>query len=437
MTPPVGGARRFLVTQWRTLCRMRTAVLLLAVVAGLSIIASMLPQKAIQPVRATGWVQSHQTIGPLFDNLGLFSVYESWWLLVVAALMYVSLTHCVWTRGRAVVRRWRRGLPRGTQMMGEIGSLVFHLSFFVLLFGIVYGKVMGFTAYANVIEGQSVIEARPSYDQVEEGLLFRQQDHRGFEVKVDSFKATYFADGRPSDFVTHTEVLEQGRRVDEQDVRVNQYLQHDNVKFYQANYGWAPVVRVRAPDGRTVFNSPIVFFGTPSLANGVLKVPAAGPPPEQLGALMFMVPDPRPDTAGTVRPGGSSAVDPILFIRLFKGDLRAERAQNVYELDTSRMAQVWTGNVSLGETVAMPGGFQLSFDRLPQYSGLQITQDPGLPIIWFSFVLMLGGLMVRLYLRPVLEWRSRRGLSSAGMGVGSAETGESRAPPLPEPASVP
>ena len=407
------GVGRFLRVQWRALCRMRTAVILLAIVAGLSVIGSMLPQKALQPVRAQGWVQSHQVVGPFLDNMGLFGVYESWWLLVAAALMYVSLTNCVFTRSRALVRRWRRRLPRGPQMVGEIGSLIFHLSFFVLLGGIVFGKVAGFTGYVSVIEGQSVVEARPSYDQIEEGLLFRQQDHQGFEVKVDQFRATYFPDGRPSDFVTHAEVIDQGQRAGEQDIRVNQYLEHNNIKFYQASYGWAPVVSVKAPDGRTVFSAPIVFFGSASLANGVMKVPAAGAPPDQLGALLFMVPDPRPDGSGTVQPGGSSAVNPVLFIRLFKGDLGADRAQNVYSLDTSRMQQTWTGDVPLGQTVALPSGYQLSFSRLSQYTGLQVTDDPGLPVVWFSFALMLGGLIVRLYLRPVLTWRRRRSTIAA------------------------
>jgi hypothetical protein len=42
-----------------------------------------------------------------------------------------------------------------------------------------------------------------------------------------------------------------------------------------------------------------------------------------------------------------------------------------------------------------------------------VTHDPGVPIIWVAFALMLGGLMVRLYLRPLLEARKSRGLKAA------------------------
>jgi cytochrome c biogenesis protein ResB len=62
----------------------------------------------------------------------------------------------------------------------------------------------------------------------------------------------------------------------------------------------------------------------------------------------------------------------------------------------------------LGQSAVLPGGYQVSFPSLQRYTGLQVTYAPGLPIIYASFVLMLGGLMVRLYLRPLLEWWGRR-----------------------------
>jgi len=397
----------FALQQWRALCRMRTAVILLTIVGELSFIAALLPQKALQPVRATGWVQNHQVLGPVFDNLGFFSVYESWWIIGAATLMYVSLSHCVWVRGRALYRRWRRRLPRNAQFIGEAGSLVFHLSFFVLLAGILYGKAFGFAAFVDVVEGQSLVEARASYDQIEEGVFFNPSQHRGFEVKVKDFKVTYFPDGRPSDFISHVEVLDGNRKVDEKRIRVNDYLNYQDIKFYQASYGWAPEVRVSAPDGRKVYDQPVIFFGDPKLSNGVLKVPSAGPPPDQLGGLMFMVPDIR-DVNGASSPGSANPNNPALLLRLFKGDLRADRAQNVYQLDTSRMAQVYKGGVSLGETAVLPNGYTFSFPRLLRYTGLQVTYDPGLPIIWASFVLMLGGLIVRLYIASLLGVREER-----------------------------
>jgi cytochrome c biogenesis protein len=405
---PIDVVRLYALREWKTLARMRTAVILLAIIGGLSIVATLLPQRALQPEKASIYLQSHQLLGPIWDRLGLFSVYESWPLLAAAVLMYTSLSNCVLTRGRALYRRWRMHLPRNHQFIGEAGSLAFHLSFFVLLFGILYGKAAGFTAFVNVIEGQSVVEARPSYDQVEEGLLFSATQHKGYEVHVDSFNATYYGNnGKPKDFVSHVEVLDQGRRVTEKDIRVNQYLEYQGVKFYQASYGWAPVIQVSDPGGKNVFDGPIIFFGDPQLSNGILKVPAAGPPGHQLGALMFFAPDLQQGPSGS-RAGTASLNNPAVTFRFFSGDLQADRAQNINELDTSRMSQVWTGGILVGQSADLPGGYRVSFPRVQRYTGLQVTNDPGVPIIWGAFGLMLGGLMVRLYLDPLLKMREEK-----------------------------
>ena len=405
--------KRFLLAQWRSLAKMRSAVLLLAIIAGLSVIATLLPQRATEPQRASDYITAHHNLGPIFDRLGFFGVYESWPLIVAAVLMYTSLGNCVWVRGRALYKRWRKGLPRNPQFIGEAGSLVFHLSFFVLLLGVLYNLAGGFTAFVNVVEGDSVVEARASYDQVEEGMLFSEADHKGFQVKVDRFNATYYDNGKPSDFVTRAEVYDGGRKVMQKDIRVNEYLEYKGVKFYQASYGWAPEVVVTNSKGQSVFDEPVLFFGNPQLANGVLKAPAAGPPGQQLGARMFFVPDLQVDGGGQAHAGSANPNNPAISFIFFQGDLHSEVVRNVYDLDVTAMHELWKGTLLLGQSTTLPNGYTVSFPRLSQYTGLQVTDAPGLPIIWSSFALMLGGLLVRLYVRPLLEWRAGRKAAAA------------------------
>ena len=417
-----GAVRWYATREWRTLSRMKTAVILLAIVASLSIIATLLPQKALQPQKASDWIQAHQVLGPAFDDLGLFALYESWLFIVPLVLMYVSLSNCVLTRGRAMYRRWRRGLPRNAQFIGEAGSLAFHLSFFVLLAGVLYNLAAGFTAYVNIIEGDSVVDARSSYDQIEEGALYSSTQHKGFEVKVDSFHASYYDNGKPSDFVTRATVLDGGKVIKTQDIRVNQYLDYKDTKFYQASYGWAPVIQVFDPSGKTIYDAPIIFFGDPNFAHGVVKIPAAGPPGQQLGARMFFAPDLQ-DVGNSATAGTANLRNPGLSFAFFQGDLHANRVANVYDIDVSAMHQIWTGGLLVGQSADLPGGYKVSFPRVMQYTTLQVTYAPGLPIIWASFVLMLGGLMVRLYLRPLIEWRAARAGSPSPSTAGGVATG--------------
>jgi cytochrome c biogenesis protein len=161
-----------------------------------------------------------------------------------------------------------------------------------------------------------------------------------------------------------------------------------------------------------VFDGPILFFGDPAFSDGILKVPAAGAPGSQLAARMFFVPDARQTPTGAVA-GSANLDNPALDFVFFQGDLHDTRAENVYNFDATQMKQVWTGTLQPGQTAEIPGGYHVSFPRVLRYTGLQVTHDPGVPIIWVAFALMLGGLMVRLYLRPLLEARKSRGLKAA------------------------
>ncbi|HEV1997938.1 MAG TPA: cytochrome c biogenesis protein ResB, partial [Candidatus Dormibacteraeota bacterium] len=188
------------------------------------------------------------------------------------------------------------------------------------------------------------------------------------------------------------------------------------------SYGWAPVLQVYDPTGRRVFDAPVIFFGNPNFAHGALKVPAAGAPGEQLGARMFFAPDLR-DTGNSATAGSANLRNPGISFAFFKGDLHANRTTNVYDLDVSGMKQIWTGGLLAGQSADLPGGYRVSFPRVMQYTTLQVTDAPGLPIIWASFVLMLGGLIVRLYVRPLMEWRGAKAGAPAPSTAGGVATG--------------
>jgi len=59
---------------------------------------------------------------------------------------------------------------------------------------------------------------------------------------------------------------------------------------------------------------------------------------------------------------------------------------------------------------AAPGAacLSLSFPELRQYSLFHVKKDQGVPLVYASFVMVMAGLLTKLYLRPVLEARRRR-----------------------------
>ena len=183
---------RSLALVWRTLRSMRTALILLFVLALASVVGSLIPQLPNSPERVASYQVEHPLVGALFRRAGFFDVFGSWWFALIATLLFVSLVACLIPRTRAHLRAMRQrpvqareleSFPRFAEhrvaapperaaeigrrvlrrrmfrvsgapaaptlaaekgMARELGSLVFHWAFLLLLVGVVYGKGTGF-----------------------------------------------------------------------------------------------------------------------------------------------------------------------------------------------------------------------------------------------------------------------------------------------------
>ncbi len=447
--------RQSLALVWRTLRSMRTALMLLLMLAALAIAGSLVPQAGVADARIASIFRDHPLRAEIYRRIGLFDVYGSWWFTLIYTLLLVSLAACLLPRTRALVRNLvtrpaqareldsmrhyaertvpadparaisgarrvlRRRLFRVSQENGgqqalaadkglarEAGSLLFHWSFFLILVGIIYGKGTGFTGQAVIVEGQTWTEAHANYDGVIHEGRFFDDHHTGVQIHVDSFTAAYRPSGEPRDFVTRAELLDpQGRPVKTVDIRVNHPAEIDGVKFYQFGYGWAPVIDVRL-GGTLIASGPLVFQqdvppkGVSQLSlpwHGVVKLPSLLP---QVGIRFDLWPDSRALFAlletGRALPM-LNEFDPVLTYTAYRGDLHAELLQGVSQLDTSGMAKWKTGILSAGRTVDLGHGLTVSFPDLKQYTVLQVSRDRGLWIMLLAAVLILVGLLPALY----------------------------------------
>jgi cytochrome c biogenesis protein len=377
---------------------MRTAIILLAILGLLAVVGTLLPQLPQNPPGVMGYALRHPVTAPWFARLGLFDVFSSWIFVVTAVLMYTSIGASMFIRVPAAWRRLMKPTQRNRALFAEIASIIFHGSFFILLVGVLYGKAGGFVGNAAVVEGDSFVEARANYDNLSEGVL--SSGHAGFQVKVDSFNASYWPGGAPKDFTSRVRIYDGGRLVESRSIQVNHYVDYRGVKIYQASYGWAPTLKIETPDGRTVEDGPTILVGDPQFANGVVKAPSAGPGNQQLGATAIFMPDPQV-TNQSIGPGTPQLRNPIMLVRLYRGNLHLDQPQNVFTLDTSNMDLRWRGALRLGDSVVTPDGYRLSFTGLKRYTDLTVNKDPGIPIVLAAFVIGLAALLISLYL-PLL-----------------------------------
>lgn len=427
---------------WREYTRMRTAIFMLIGVVAIVAVGSFVPQQETSdPAKVQQFISEHANLNGLFSTIGLplTSVFVSPVFYVLLGSLYIALGACVVRRGSALLARTFRGYPRTPQYWGEWGSWVFHTSFFMLLVAVVWGKATGFQGIVTVTEGQSFTETRAGYDQLQEGLLSSGQ-HAGFTVRLNGFTASYAANGEASDYVSNVSLIDSGKRVLTQNIRVNENLGYRDVSIYQQDYGWAPRIVVRNPQGAVVYDGTVDLFGSDkSQQTGVLKVPdfgytiPGGQAPVQLGARLAFFPDARvipqlnadggiDPSLTTYGPGGFEKRDPIMEVQLFVGDLglNTGQPQNVNALDTNRMQPYFSDahTLALGlgdtQTLPLPGAngqsteFTITFAQLKQYSLFLVKEDNGVPLVYASFVLVMVGLLTKLYARPLLERRRRR-----------------------------
>src|SRR5438309_6851331 len=85
---------------WRQLTSMRTALVLLFLLAVAAIPGSLLPQRSINIEKVGEYLRTHGSLGRWADRLWLFDVFSSPWFSAIYLLLFVSLVGCLVPRLR-------------------------------------------------------------------------------------------------------------------------------------------------------------------------------------------------------------------------------------------------------------------------------------------------------------------------------------------------
>ena len=415
--PPSWGWGRWL---WRALTSMRTAVVLLTLLALAAVPGSLLPQRnvASDPSGVVEFARANPDWFPWLDRLGLFDVYASSWFAAVYLMLLVSMSGCVLPRCARLWRSMRdkpapapRNLlrleharhlesPPGiwtsttvetaattlrrlgyrvvvsdsevraeTGYLREAGNLVFHLSLLLLLVGVGIGRLVGFEGRVVVVEGQGFANVRSAYDSFTPSVWTDMENLEPFSFVVDDVDLRFATGGaragEPREVdASLTVATGSGSTTREATVRPNEPLVVGRTKAFLTGHGYAPVVTVRDGRGAVAFSGPAVFLPLDSdfTSEGVVKVPDAEP--EQLGFEGVFLP-----TAALGRQGPYSAypdtVSPRLLITAYAGDLGLDEGtpQSVFALDGSQLDPVLNrageplvGALAIGDTMRLPGG---------------------------------------------------------------------------------
>ncbi|MEU4190743.1 cytochrome c biogenesis protein ResB [Kribbella sp. NPDC026611] len=463
-TPPSMGLVGWLRWTWRQLTSMKTALVLLFLLALGAVPGSLVPQTSIDPVKVSNFLAAHQKLGPLYDKLGLFDVYKSAWFSAIYLLLFISLIGCVVPRLSVYLRALRSRPPKPPRNLNrlpgyqrfeldsagdvlevatrelrkrrfrvqtydgavaaergylrEAGNLLFHFSLILALVGVAWGALFGYRGSVLVVVGNGFANTVAQYDDFTPGRAFRGDDDLPpFSLTVKDFKATFQQDGPQRGAARSFDALlayQQTPDAPEQtyDLRVNHPLELDGSSVFLLGHGYAPRVTVRDGQGNVAFSGPAPFLpqDTNFSSFGVIKAPDARP--ETLGFEGFFLPTAVIDQRGPVSVFPDD-LNPVLVMTGYYGRPQAEtgKPESVYQLDKSKLTQFQKDGDKLrfqlapGQSITLPDkAGSLTFDGYSRWVKLQISHTPGTDLALAGILLAILGLMGSLFIHPRRTW---------------------------------
>jgi cytochrome c biogenesis protein len=391
------------------LASLKLTLVLFFVLAGASIIGTLLPQGA-----ALSELREH--FGPatasLINLLSLNNLYHSAWFSLLLLALCANLTACTADRLPKTIRLLRsaetpfdsrklsrfslsgsvstdlpvddtwpivekkvleaigRMRPTGPEPPAGEGPVcavsetgrwssfmvyLVHMSVLIILLGALAGSLLGFKGYMNLTEGQSSSEVMPL-----EGEKVRELP---FLVRCDKFEVSFYDTGAPKEFKSLLSIVENGREILKRSIVVNDPLTYEGITFYQASYGKtlkvADLVLTEADSGKEIsmtlpFRQPVNIPGTDSR----LMIADYQDDLMGLGAAMELVCE---------KEGNWSSPRWILIDRPYHGNRIENYMVRVTQMDKTT------------------------------YTGLEIKKDPGVWLVWAGFVLMTLSIGLTFY----------------------------------------
>lgn len=111
---------RLLLRWWRQLTSMRTALVLLFLLAVAAVPGSLLPQQSLNPDKVEEYSNANPQLAPIIDKLGGFDVYASPWFAAIYLALVVSLLGCLTPRIRLHFKAMRQPPPAAPKHLNRL-----------------------------------------------------------------------------------------------------------------------------------------------------------------------------------------------------------------------------------------------------------------------------------------------------------------------------
>jgi cytochrome c biogenesis protein len=404
------GSPDFLKPIWELFASVRLTVVVLFSLAATSIIGTLIPQNETP----AAYVQAYgEFVYRVFYILDIFDMYHSWWFQFLLVMLAANVVVCSIDRLSSTwkiifvknpsfnLSRFQRQpnrekfspgrLPNDFQNTltgiiskrfnfhrvdeNDTGYLIFaekgrltrlgvysvHLSVLILLIGGVIGSLFGFEGFVNIPEGQSVDSVRLRFNGQIKPL--------GFSIRCDDFDVQFYDTGAPKEFRSRLTIIENGKPVFEKDIIVNDPLRYKGINIFQSSYG------AMSANGATL----------------QFKSTATG--------LVYAVPVTVGQPASIPENGGEILITAFREAFNFKG-------RNIGEIFLGKLSPKNGPSTDIVLPLRFPefdkmrkGQWMISVSdpKYRYYTGLQVTDDPSVWIVYMGFIIMIIGCFVTFF----------------------------------------
>jgi len=420
---------------WRFLSSVKLAIFTLIILALSSIIGTIVEQQAEPAKNITLLAKffgdsAAPAVYNVFAKLGFMDMYHSWWFLSLLLLFSINLIVCTLDRFPTTLRLVRtplgplaenvlRTLPVKKELKfktslnivkdeianimnlskyrvleankddaiqlysqkgkyARFGVYIVHLSIILILLGAIIGVRFGFGGFLNLPEGQ---ESDVAYTSGGKEIPL------GFSVKCNWYDTKYYEGmDMPQDFKSELVVMDGGREVLKKVIEVNSPLTYKGITFYQSSYGMVPnatgyfVLNITPSGG----NSNIIWLK----AGESFDIPGTGTRGTIVNFSPALTQDKR---TGALMTYAENMVNPAVAIR-FDGPGQQQFTGWILKRYPD------TGILSGGHKVELVDYWGV------EYTGLQVSKDPGVWLIYIACIIMAIGLYIAFFMSHKKLW---------------------------------
>lgn len=252
-----------------------------------------------------------------------------------------------------------------------LATFPFHTGLVLLMFGAMIAATLGWREIGFLVPDGSV---RP----VGHGT--------GLTIRSNDFVDAYYNDGRAKDYYSDIAISRDGQIVKTGRLRVNDPISYGGVSLHQATYGQAAKFTITdAATGAVRWDDSIPIYISD----------------DRTFARQFT------DALGEFEPTGVQRLDDLgITVRLVSSagsqDEKIGVGQMAIAIFDNRAVKAAAGPIGTGKLdpggAMTVGGLTFTFQREVRFTGLQITHNPGLPVIIAAATMIFLSIMVTFYL---------------------------------------